>query len=70
MRAVVDEVDDEVIIARLDSQAPEIDGVVIVERPKAKAHGSSDGKRVQKPALPSGKTAQACNRPSFARQCD
>ncbi|NLI30496.1 MAG: 30S ribosomal protein S12 methylthiotransferase RimO [Nitrospiraceae bacterium] len=55
MRAVVDEVDDEVIIARLDSQAPEIDGVVIVERPKAKAHGSSDGKRVQKPALPSGK---------------
>jgi len=55
MRAVVDEVDDEVIIARLDSQAPEIDGVVIIERPKRKGHGSSDGKRVQKPTLPSGK---------------
>jgi ribosomal protein S12 methylthiotransferase len=32
-RALVDEVDDEIILCRLESHAPEIDGVVIIERP-------------------------------------
>ncbi|HMK43907.1 MAG TPA: 30S ribosomal protein S12 methylthiotransferase RimO [Dissulfurispiraceae bacterium] len=34
LRAVIDEVDEDLILARLDSQAPEIDGVVLVERPE------------------------------------
>lgn len=44
LRAVVDEVDDEVIIARLDSQAPEIDGVVIIERSPAGSQGAAKKK--------------------------
>jgi ribosomal protein S12 methylthiotransferase len=35
-RALVDEVDEGVIICRLESHAPEIDGVVIIERPEVK----------------------------------
>jgi ribosomal protein S12 methylthiotransferase len=36
-RALVDEIDDRVIICRLESQSPEIDGVVIIERPNERA---------------------------------
>jgi ribosomal protein S12 methylthiotransferase len=39
LRALVDEMDDAVIICRLESQAPEIDGVVIIEKP---ADGSEE----------------------------
>jgi ribosomal protein S12 methylthiotransferase len=40
-RAIIDEVDSEVIIGRLCSHTPEIDGVVIIERPEAIKHGSA-----------------------------
>jgi ribosomal protein S12 methylthiotransferase len=36
-RAIVEEIDDEVIICRLESQTTEIDGVVIIEKSEVKA---------------------------------
>ena len=51
LRAVVDETDDDMIIARLDSQAPEIDGVVIVQKTGAGPAGAG-----QKPVSIKGVT--------------
>jgi ribosomal protein S12 methylthiotransferase len=49
LRAIVDEVDEDVILARLDSQAPEIDGVVIIERSHGQTkEGISLGKQMKK----------------------
>jgi ribosomal protein S12 methylthiotransferase len=45
-RAIVDEADNHVVIARLASQSPEIDGVVIIERSKDRQTGRTEVKQI------------------------
>ncbi|KAF0182544.1 MAG: hypothetical protein FD164_1107 [Nitrospirae bacterium] len=58
LRAVVDETDDDIIIARLDSQAPEIDGVVIIEKKEELESGREEVKKSRKPGLPRSRTSE------------
>ncbi len=53
LRAVVDETDDDMILARLDSQAPEIDGMVIIERTEERKAGRAKTKAAERAGAPS-----------------
>ena len=72
LRAVVDETDDDMILARLDSQAPEIDGVVIIEKAGVRSQKAEVSKRKSedqtkyadmKVGVPEGKTGRKSGLP-------